>query len=101
MSDSGSTQIDLAALKGVITQLGTLSTTLGQLSNTLADGSSLNWTGADKDGTTLRDNLTPTEQGGIQAVRDTKGSVDGIIENISKTVGLWNNTEGVNIEMNT
>ena len=100
MSDSKVTNVDLPVVKGVITQLGALSTSVGHLSTLMQDGSDLTWTGVDKTGTTLHDQLVPAEQGGVQAVTDVKGAVEGVIGSLGTTVGLWKNTEGTNLGLN-
>ena len=100
MSESDATNVDLPALLGVLNQLDGLSTTMSDLLGRMQDGSDLSWTGADKDGITLYENLAPAEQGGISAVTDAKGAVDGLIDSLGTTAGLWKNTENNNIELN-
>lgn len=100
MSRSDATNVDLPVVLGVITQLGALSTSLNNMAGMMQDGSSLAWTGADKDGETLNAQLAPAERGGVQAVTDAKGAVDGIIDSLGTTAGLWKKTEGTNIELN-
>jgi hypothetical protein len=100
MSDSKVTNVDLHVVRQVIAQLGALSTSVEQVSNLLGDGSDLSWTGADETGTTLHEQLVPAEGGGIQAVADAKQAVDGLIDSLGRTAGLWKNTEGTNIDMN-
>jgi hypothetical protein len=99
MSDSKVTNVDLPVVKEVINQLGALSTSVDQLSTQMQDGD-LSWTGADDTGTTLQDQLAPAEQGGVQAVANVKGAVDGVIDSLGTTAGLWKNTEDTNIGMN-
>lgn len=100
MNQSDATTVDVPVVLGVVTQLGALSTSLTNMVNLMQDGSSLTWTGADKDGTTLSDQLVPAEQGGVLAVADTKGAVDGLIHSLGTTAGLWKKTEVTNVEMN-
>jgi hypothetical protein len=100
MSESDATNVDLPALLGVINQLSGLSTTMSDLVGRMQDGSNLSWTGADKDGTTLYANLAPAEQASIAAVTATQGAVDGLIDSLGATAGLWKNTENNNIELN-
>jgi Excreted virulence factor EspC, type VII ESX diderm len=100
MSESDSTNVDLPAVQGVITQLGALSTSLNNMVNQMQDGSSLAWTGADKDGQALYEQLAPAEQGGVQAVTAVQEAIDGLIDSLGTTAGLWKKTEGTNIELN-
>jgi hypothetical protein len=100
MSESDATNVDLPVVMGVISQLGALSTSMNNMVGMMQDGSSLAWTGADDDGETLYAQLAPAEQGGVQAVTDAQGAVDGIIDSLGTTAGLWKNTEGTNIELN-
>jgi hypothetical protein len=100
MSESGATNVDLPVVRQVITQLGALSASVGNLASQLADGSDLTWTGADATGTTLNEQLAPAEQGGIQAATDAKQAVDGLIDSLGTTAGLWKNTESTNVDLN-
>jgi hypothetical protein len=101
MSESNVTNVDIPAVQGVVNQLGTLSTSMGQLTSKIYNaGVDLSWTGADETGTALYDQLAPAEQGGISALMDTKQAVDGLIDSLGTTAGLWKNTEGTNIDLN-
>lgn len=97
---SNQMNVDVPAVLGAITQLGALSTSLNDLAGQMQDGGNLAWTGADKSGVALYDQLAPAEQAGVQAVADTKTGVDGLIDNLATTAGLWKNTESTNIELN-
>jgi Excreted virulence factor EspC, type VII ESX diderm len=100
VSESDATNVDLPAVLGVITQLSGLSTSLNDLAGRMQDASSLTWTGADKAGTTLYEQLAPAEQAGVQAVTATQQAVDGLVDSLGTTAGLWKNTENTNIELN-
>ncbi|HEY6494996.1 MAG TPA: hypothetical protein VIZ43_17105 [Trebonia sp.] len=100
MSESDATNVDLPALLGVITQLSGLSTSMSDLVQRMQEGSDLSWTGGDKDGLALYENLAPAEEGGIQAVADTQAAVEGLVGGLGTTAGLWKNTEGNNIDLN-
>jgi hypothetical protein len=100
LTEPNALNVDLSAVQGVITQLGELSTSLGGLIGAMQDGSNLKWTGADKDGRALNEQLAPAEQGGIQAVQATQGAVDGLMDGLVTTGGLWGKTEGGNVELN-
>jgi hypothetical protein len=84
----------------MVTQLSSLSVSLGDMASQLRESSDLSWTGDDEDGATLYEALKPADQAGIQAVVDAKGAVDGLIDSLGTTAGLWNNTEGANVELN-
>jgi hypothetical protein len=100
MTDSNGINVDVPAVLGVITQLEALSASLGNLTGQVQGGSDLEWTGGDKDGRTLYNQLAPAEQGGVVAVTDTKGALDGLVDSLGTTAGLWKKTEGTNVELN-
>ena len=100
MSESNQINVDIPAVLGTITQLGALSSSLSALVQEMQAGSNLDWTGDDETGRTLNEQLAPAEDGSIQAVTDAKKSIDGLIDSLGTTAGLWNKTEGTNVEMN-
>jgi hypothetical protein len=100
MSESNELNVNVPVVLEVIKQLGALSTSLDNLTSTMQDDSNLDWTGEDKEGRTLNEQLTPAEQGGGQAVVDTKGAIDGLVNSLGTTAGLWKKTEDTNVEMN-
>lgn len=100
MSETKQTTVDVPLVLGVMNQLGVLSTSLGTLGRALEEGSKLDWTGGDETGTALFEQLEQPEKGSILAVTSTKEAVDGVIHSLGMTAGIWNKTEGTNIEMN-
>lgn len=100
MSQPDETTVDVSAVQAVVNHLSALSASLNQLSGQLQDAGNLSWTGGDKDGLALYEQLAPADQAGVQAVKDAKQAVDGLVDSLSATVGLWGNTEGVNVELN-
>jgi hypothetical protein len=100
MSDSNEMNVDVPAVLGAISQLGALSTALADLAAAMQDGSQLDWTGTDESGRTLNEQLAPAEQGGVLAVTNTTGTIDGLIDSLGTTAGVWNKTEGTNVELN-
>lgn len=99
MSQPDVTNVDITAVKAAIGQLSALSTSLKKLSQQVQDAADLTWTGADDDGIALYEQLAPAERNGLQAVADAQAGVDGLINGLGTTAGLWNSTEGVNVEM--
>lgn len=100
MSESDATNVDVPAVLAVVTQLTGLSTSLNSLAGQMQDGSGLTWTGADKNGIALYDSLSPAEQGSVSAVTTSAEALDGLIDSLGTTAGLWKNTENTNIELN-
>lgn len=100
MNDQGTTNVDVPVVKAVIGQLGGLSTALASLAGQVSDDGDLSWAGDDKTGVALQAELAPAEDGGAQAVTDSKQAVDGIVHSLGVTAGLWGNTEGDNVSMN-
>jgi hypothetical protein len=97
MSEQQATNVDLSAVKLVIGQLGDLSTSLRTLSAQMNEGGDLSWTGTDNSGNDLRTQLAPADQGSVDAVTAASQGVDGLIDGLGTTAGLWKHTEGTNI----
>jgi hypothetical protein len=100
MSESNELNVNVPVVQEVIKQLGALTASLDNLTSAMQDDSNLDWTGDDKEGRTLNEQLAPAEQSGVQAVTDTKGAVDGLVNSLGTTAGLWKKTEDTNVEMN-
>lgn len=100
MSQTNGLNVDLYALQAMISQLAGLSASLGDVAAQLQDSSDLSWTGADDNGVTLYEALDPAEQASIRAITDAKGVIDGLIDSLGRTGGLWNSTEGTNFALN-
>ena len=101
MSEPTETNVDLPLVQGTLTQLHELSSTLGTVAGQLQSGGDLGWTGPDDDGVVLYGQLNPAEQASYQAVLGAQQGVEGVIDNLEATAGIWKNTEDTNDNLNS
>jgi len=100
MSESNEMNVDLPAVLGALSQFGALSTSIKNALNALENASDLSWAGNDGNGQAIKAELEPAEQGSEQALTATAQAVDGLVDSLATTAGLWNKTEGTNVELN-
>jgi hypothetical protein len=94
------TSVDLPAVQATITTLQDLSATLQTTAGQLLSGGDLGWTGADKTGVELHQQLNPAELASVETVRGAQHAVDGVSGNLAATAGIWMNTESTNVDLN-